>query len=92
MRRNDAGEFTLFYDFDWTKYGRIKTGGFHYAVIPLYSPYGNVLSKSQIYASYEAPFLRFLNPKISLYHTVNRYLYYFKSSEVTLPCLIIYAS
>ncbi len=71
MHRNHATEFTLFYDFDWTKYGRFKTGGFHYAVLPTYAPYENILSKTQIYTSYEPNFLRFLNPKISLYHTVN---------------------
>ncbi len=72
MARNDATEITLFYDWGKKSYGRILTGGFHYAIIPYFPPYANVLSKTQIYIAYEFPFLRILNPKISLYHTVNR--------------------
>lgn len=72
MARNDATEITLFYDWGKKNYGRITTGGFHYAIIPYFPPYANILSKTQIFVGYEFPFLRFLNPKISLYHTVNR--------------------
>lgn len=69
MARNSAGEFTLFYDFEKSKYGRFMVGAFRYAIFPTNGSGG--LSKTQGYVSWELPFLEFLHPKLSVYKTVN---------------------
>ncbi|BDA77304.1 hypothetical protein LPTSP3_g02340 [Leptospira kobayashii] len=69
MARNSAGEFTLFYDFEKSKYGRFKVGAFRYAIFPTSGSGG--LAKTQTFVSWEIPFLTFLNPKLSVYKTVN---------------------
>ena len=69
MYRNNAGEFTLFYELSEGKYGKINVGGFRYAIFPTSGSGG--LSKTQGFISWELPFLKEIHLKLSLYKTIN---------------------